>query len=271
MLARVPDAEDKLYSALRTSFGQDERTGVHLSSLLNPRLTYFRKIDPRPLTDQEIGYFVGGRGHEDIISRLLGQDFELTAEEEIDGIHLRPDFVATTDRIIPKGAHAEFKTRRSNLPKTDELAQTVFQSYRDQIRGYMALKHHHEMYLIVLSLLEGKTKDPLSVSGPVLAVYRETMTDEELMDARDDLYQRKTLLEIGATRVMPLCWEFMCVKWDKGTLKAKCPYYRQCKPYEMDPKRAVAGVVLDKPDDLAPELIKSIEKVRHDRIAGRRT
>jgi hypothetical protein len=271
MLARVPDVEGKLYDALRTSFGQDERTGVHLSSLLNPRLTHFRKLDPRSLTDQEIGYFVGGRGHEDIISRLLGQDFELTAEEEIDGIHLRPDFVAITDRIIPKGAHAEFKTRRSNLPKTDELAQTVFQSYRDQIRGYMALKHQHEMYLIVLSLLEGKTKDPMSVSGPVLAVYRETMSENDLNVKSDDILNRKTLLEIGATSVMPLCWEFLCVKWDKGVLKDKCPYYAECKPYEMDPKRAVAGIVLDRADGLASQLLKSIEKVRHDRTAGRRT
>lgn len=241
MLARDPDAEKRLYDALRASFGTDERTGVHLSGLLNPRQTFYRARDPRPLTNLEIGFFTAGRGHEDIVSRLLGSgDFELTPEEEIDGIHLRPDFLAKNDKIIPQGRHAEFKTRRSNLPKTDELAQDVFQSYRDQVRGYMALKRQREMYLIVLSLLEGKTKDPLSRSGPVIAVYRETMADEELRTEREKILLNKSLLEIGVPSLMPLCWEFVCVEWVNKELKAKCPYHPDCHPELKDPKRKVS-------------------------------
>src|SRR5690349_458346 len=258
MISRQPDIETKLYDALRDSFGQDQRTGVHLSSLLNPRQTHFRKLDPRQLTDDEIGYFVGGRGHEDIISRLLEQDFELTPEEIIDGIHLRPDFRALTDQIVPKGSHVEFKTRRSNLPKTDAQAQTDFNSYRDQIRGYMALKRQTEMYLVVLSLTEGKTGDPLSKSRPVLAVYRETMTLAERDRVWADLQQRKTLLEVGATSIMPLCWEFLCVKWVKGVLLPKCPYYEQCKPWHMDSRRATSDKKAPQEDtELETLLLKS--------------
>ena len=240
MLTRVPDVEPRLYDVLRTSFGTNTRTGIHLSSLLNPRQTHFKQTDPRPLNNEEIGYFIGGRGHEDALARLLGDDFALTAEEVIDGIHLRPDFVAVTDRVVPAGSFCEFKTRRSNLPKSDAEAAIAFESYRDQIRGYMALKGHPEMYLIVLSLLEGKVKgDPLSKSGPVFAVYKETMTDEELAEVRTDLQTRKTLLELGTFSLMPLCWQFLCVRWVDKKLTKHCPYYDDCQPYLTDERRQV--------------------------------
>ena len=206
-----------------------------------------------PLTDAEIGYFTAGRGHEDIITKLLATDFIATPEQEIDGIYLRPDFVAITDTIIPKGSHAELKTRRGNLPKSDTEAQTVFESYRQQIRGYMALKQHSTMYLIVLSLLEGKTKDPLSQSRPVIAVYKETMTDDELQSTRADLQHRKTLLEIGASSLLPLCPAWQCGGWRKAETSwmyvVKCPYYDTCLPILRDPKRGAK-----KNDESRPEL-----------------
>jgi hypothetical protein len=243
MLTRDPEAEKRLYDALRLSFGSDERTGIHLSALLNPLQEYWRRKEGRkPLTDSEIGYFTAGRGHEDLLTRLLVDDFESTQEEEIDGIHLRPDFRALNDKIIPKGAYAEFKTRRSNLPKTDAEAQSVFQSYRDQIRGYMALKNQPEMYLIVLSLLEGRNGDPLNPTRPVIAVYKETMTKEVLEITREDFKVRKVLLEQGLNHHLPLCWAFLCGKWTRNSkwgwkYEPKCPFYSKCEPYLRDPKR----------------------------------
>jgi hypothetical protein len=252
-LSRVPEVEKRLYDALRGSFGTDERTGIHLSALLNPLQEYWRRQEGRPpLTDTEIGYFTAGRGHEDILARLLKDDFELTTEEEIEGIHLRPDFRALNDKIIPAGAHAEFKTRRSNLPKTDEEAQRVFQSYRDQVRGYMALKNQPEMYLIVLSLLEGRNGDPLNPTRPVIAVYRETMSPSELADLRSALIMRKGVLVAGAHSLLPLCWEFLCGKWTKKKewkhsvavweYEPKCPYHGKCQPQLRDPKRGASYV-----------------------------
>ncbi|HSE45001.1 MAG TPA: hypothetical protein VLA89_06700 [Gemmatimonadales bacterium] len=246
MLTRVPEAEARLYDALRESFGRDVRTGVHLSSLLNPLKTYWDQRNGRPpLTDRDIGYFTAGRGHEDILTKLLATDFESTPEEEIDGIHLRPDFRAVTSRVIPAGEYAEFKTRRSNLPKTDTEAQDAFKSYRDQVRGYMALKRREQMYLIVLSLLEGKGRDPLSPSQPVIAVYRETMTPDELTAEWTELQNRKTLLELGVKAMLPLCPAWMCGKWIKQPQDAKdkfkyhplCPHYESCQPQNRDPKR----------------------------------
>jgi hypothetical protein len=244
LLTRDPAAERCLYEVLRESFAQDTRDGIHLSSLLTPLKEHWRRTSPPvPLTDSEIGYFTAGRGHEDILTRLLVEDFESTPEEVIDGIHLRPDFIAITNRVIPKGSHAELKTRRMNLPKTDAEAQTAFDTYRAQIRGYMALKRQPEMYLIVLSLLEGKTKDPLSTSQPVIAVYKETMTDAELEHTRADLQNRKALLGAGVWSLLPLCPAWQCGGWRKAESTwvyiVKCPYYAKCRPDLKDPKRGM--------------------------------
>lgn len=241
-IRREPEREKGLYDVLRESFVRTERTGIHLTSCLEPRLHYWSRLKPQPLTDAEIGYFAAGRGHEDAVGKLLVEDFVETPEEEIDGIHLRPDFQAVTNRIIPKDEFAEFKTRRSNLPKTDEEAATVFESYRDQIQGYMALKDRFEMYLIVLSLLEGKDrKDPLSTSKPVFAVYKETMTRPELVAKRSDLLARRQLVEKENPKVMPLCAAWKCVRnvktpsgWQRV---AACKWHRDCRPDLVDPQR----------------------------------
>jgi hypothetical protein len=252
VLERQPELEVKLYDALRESFGQQERTGLHLTALLNPRQTYWRNLEPLPLTDAEVGFFSAGRGHEDAVAKMLVSDFVETPEEEIDGIHLRPDFLAISDRIIPKGEYAEFKTRRSNLPKSDEEANDPkkgLTTYRDQVRRYMALKRRSNMYLIVLSLTEGKSRDPLSVSSPVYAVYKETMTDAELTQERDYLISMKILLNSPAgSDQMPLCWEFLCGKWHRALVREggawsyipKCPYYQKCKPWETDTNRGTS-------------------------------
>jgi hypothetical protein len=251
MLERMPDLEIALYEVLRESFIEQDltRTGLHLTALLNPRQTYWRNLDPRPLTNAEIGFFSAGRGHEDAVAKMLVQDFIETPEATIDGIHLRPDFQAISDRIIPCGEYAEFKTRRSNLPKSDEEAndpQRGLTTYRDQIRRYMALKRRTSMYLIVLSLTEGKTRDPLSTSAPVYAVYKETMTTQELIEERSYLISMRILLQSPAgAQQMPLCWEFLCGKWHKALVRdggtwsyiPRCPYYENCKPWETDPQR----------------------------------
>ena len=75
MLTRELDREKRLYEVLREAFTRDTRDGVHLTDLLNPRQTYWRQLDPQPITDAEIGFFSGGRGHEDAVGKLLVKDF----------------------------------------------------------------------------------------------------------------------------------------------------------------------------------------------------
>ena len=252
MLARVPEVEQRLYSVLRESFLQSERKGIHLTDLISPRQAFFKRIDPKPLTEREIGYFVAGRGHEDVLSKLVGTHFKASEEQEIDGIHLRPDFQAITSEIIPEGEYAEFKTRRSNLPETDLEANEVFGSYRDQIRGYMALLARSRMYLVVLSLLEGKQYgNKFSESTPVFAVYLETMDEQEQGEARQRLKTIHGLLQAGLDHgpgghiYLGLCRDWMCGTFKKQLVRdgggweyrVRCPWYDQCEPWKVDARR----------------------------------
>jgi len=246
MLSRDTEAESKLLEVLRDNFARNERTGVHLTSLLEPRMSYWKATIPMPPTDAEVGFFSAGRGHEDAVQKLLGTDFKETEESEVFGIHLRPDFEAISDRVIPSGEYAEFKTRRSNLPKTDVEANAVMMTYRDQLRGYMALKGRNRMWLIVLSLVEGKDrKDPLSQSRPVFAVYREEMTEDERIEMLVLLMQMNDKLKAafvnGDPFHLPLCTKWKCVRSVKvGSTWVKvpvCKWYNNCKPGDIEEDR----------------------------------
>jgi len=86
----------------------------------------------------------------------------------------------------------------------------------------------------------------LSSSAPVFAVYKETMTPEELAQTRDELISRKILLQSPAgVEQLPLCWAFLCGKWTKALVRdgggwsyqPKCPWYEKCRPQDTDPNR----------------------------------
>ncbi len=251
MIARCLALEVNFYDCLRESFGPQARGGIHLSGLVSPRQEFWQHAVPMVPTDDELGYFTAGRGHEDALQRFLGQDFKHTEEALIDGILLRPDFEAISNRIIPLGEHAEFKTRRANLPKNDDEAQEAFSHYRHQVRGYMALKRRNTMYLVVFSLVEGKTGDALSRSHPVFAVYVETMTDAELEAERQALQARRATLLLaraahaaGDTNavemellMMPLCEDWMCGK-ATAAMPIKCLTPGCGKEYESSIKWA---------------------------------
>lgn len=256
MLTRCPELEVKFYDALRESFGSNARDGIHLSGLTDgPRKEFWQRALPKRATDEELGYWTAGRGHEDALSRFLQDDFAPTPQVVVDGISLRPDFISLTGRIVPAGAYVEMKTRRSNLPENDEEAQEKFSHYRTRMRGYMALKQRRVMYLIVLSLVEGKTADALSRSSPVWAVYREDMTDAELeaerakLLARRDAYLRLIAAhEAGNTQrvelellAMPLCEDWMCGKaYPEMTKKPVCQTCGQeFQSAEFGPKKHV--------------------------------
>lgn len=174
-ITRNPDKEKVILTALRESF-DESRTGVHLSDLLKPRQAAFRRLMPLPLTESEILYFLAGRGHEEVFARLAGvvvgaspvkyakiPGFVSGEGRMKFGISYRPDFRWD---IKP----AEFKTRRSNLAKPGEESR-VYDNYLEQLLGYCALDEVPYAVLIVFSLLEGRSNDPLNPTHPELAVY----------------------------------------------------------------------------------------------------
>jgi hypothetical protein len=174
-VTRNADKETVILAALRDSF-DEVRSGVHLSDLLNPRQSAFKRLMPLPLTESEILYFLAGRGHEEVFARLAGVQVGASAikyskipgfisgEGRIKhGISYRPDFRW-------HGAPTEFKTRRANLAKPGEESR-VYDHYLEQLKMYCALDEQPYGQLIVFSLLEGRSGDPLNPTHPELAVY----------------------------------------------------------------------------------------------------
>jgi len=198
-----------LYSQLRASFGWKPREGFHLSGLLTPRREYWQRVDPKTLTDDELGYFIGGRGHEDALGRFAGL---VSAEtEEVDGIMFRPDFNFLE-------SPAEFKTRRRGLAEEGREA-AVYDSYLDQLRGYCALRRRSVGYLFVFSLLEGGTWSPgqgRTPTKPVIRSYKVIFSDEELEVTRAELARRRDALahalEEKEHSPLPLCHAWQCGK-----------------------------------------------------------
>ena len=75
-LTRNQANEKWIVERVKTYLNKQPRgDGVHVSDLVHPRKAYWKKIDPRPMTDDEAGYFVAGRGHHEVIEAIIeGKD-----------------------------------------------------------------------------------------------------------------------------------------------------------------------------------------------------
>ncbi len=220
-VTRNPVTEQRIMEQIKASFAtQDvERNAtLHMSDFSKPRQAFWQRVMPLPPTSRECLYFLAGRGHEDAFGRIAGME---PAEERIFfGISYRPDF--RLHRIVP----GEFKTRRSNLAEPGaELVE--YSNYLDQLGNYCAADESLYGMLIVLSLLEGRSRDVMKPTEPVLAVYDAIFTEEELEARRELLGARKVLLVAALAAVaegadpqetvkpLPLCADWMCGKQRK--------------------------------------------------------
>ena len=238
-ITRRPDTETWLLDEMRRSFGDGARPEMHLSDLLNPRKGYWARVSPKPVTDDEIVYFLAGRGHEDVFGRISG--LERGKPQRAFGIVYTVDF--------HKGSFCELKTRRRNLAPEGFEAER-YNSYIEQCKGYCALErgrlatqhgvitsswNHCE--LIVIALVQqqedGSTK-------PEIGVYDLEFTEQELDDNLIELQQRAGTLEYllqlvknpdyskhEAARLLPLCWDWMCGK--RSSEMVTKPYCTTCK------------------------------------------
>lgn len=184
------DRTAALLTQMRNSFGLNVRDGIHLSDLLNPRRSYWARVLPMPPTDDEVLYWTAGRGHEDALGRIAGLDStpqQFYAVEGGEAISYRPDFTW-------QGLKAEFKTRRANLAQEGEET-VVYDSYLDQILGYCSIENERRATLIVFSLLEGRSNDPLRPTHPEIRVYDVEFTQQELDNKREELLTRRADFE----------------------------------------------------------------------------
>lgn len=213
-ITRDEAQEQSLLNQMRESFakGDAERhEHLHLTDALEPRRGFFARVAPMPLGDDEVLYFVAGRGHEDMLARLAG--LEVSEPRVIEGISMRPDF-----RMF--GLPAEFKTRRANLAEEGE-EETVYENYLNQLaRGYCALEGDSCGWLIILALTQGSTAaDPKRRTKPAFRVYRVEMAPWELDAAKQQLLANRDALNHALKtrdhRALPLCAAWKCGKRTK--------------------------------------------------------
>jgi len=200
-LTRDESIEKWLFGEMRQEIGKEAREGIHLTDLLAPKKAYWQKIQPEYASDDELMYFLTGRGHETAMLHISG--YQHGEQKEINGIKYTPDMFMN----FP----IEIKTRRAFLAAEGE-EQEKYGWYLKQLGGYMALENIGQGWLIVWCLAQ-KQDDGWSTK-PEVRVYRLEMTAEELAKRKEDLLVIKAMLEAAISLAdpskLPDCPDWMC-------------------------------------------------------------
>lgn len=233
---------------------RERAEGIHASSLLQPRLHYFRTLKPMPLSDKEVGFFIAGRAHHEVILAVMKKAKEIgeKADEgssEWKGIHYSPDY-----RL---GFLAEIKSsRRQHAPpdNDEEALKEEYDNYLNQLAQYMAVEQQHRASLIIF-YISMRHDDANKTTYPEIHCYDVTMTASELDTVRREMLAKKALLEKALKTkkhtILPLCPAWMCTRGGiKGPVIQECKYYNDCKPEGRYPLELVRDNLRKKKEDL---------------------
>lgn len=198
--------------------------GIHASDLMDPRLAYWRKIDPKPLTERSIWLFLVGKVlHHFVVDLPTGQALPGQSDS---GTRTARGILFSPDRVDDDGRPIELKTNRAQYEPDDPAVD--YAHYLEQLCTYMALMGPTEGSLWVLHLnlkVDRRTE-------PQPRCYRIRVPQPELLRFREALDQtREALVEAIAQRnpsELPLCRAWLC-----GT---GCSWWAQCKPPGRFPK-----------------------------------
>lgn len=226
------EKKEKLYlKKIKTWLSKRPRSdkGWHVSDLLYPRKTFWRRVKPLPLTDDEALYFVAGHGHHHVLEAILGpkkKDARTDAGEfEKQGILFSPDL---------RSPHPiEIKTSRAKFIKADkEDPAKVYDSYLKQLCSYQGLMKQKAGELLVLFLnaqKEGgekwRTKPQLRLYDVVMGPAEKTKVVKWLLKRAKDLTAAVKKKKAGE---LPLCPDWLC---------RDCSYFKDCKPWLLDGRR----------------------------------
>lgn len=193
---------------------------LHVSDLLYPRKTYWKKIDPKPMTDHEAGYFVAGRAHHGVIEAMFGPKADSkqadAGEFEKHGIYFSPD--------IRLPYPIEIKTSRANFAPNDNY-EKHFDGYLKQLGSYQALMDSEKGGLLVfyLSLMDGKKRRPAFRFYKVLMDKQERTKKIKYLKAL--VVQLTRAITTKKWQGLELCPEWLC---------RDCQWFKQCKPWVKD-------------------------------------
>ena len=176
------------------------RKGIHVSDLLFPRRAYFSRKHPEiELTEEEVGRFIAGRGHHQIIQAMTTSPEFREVSVERSGISGHID--------IYKELPVEIKTTRAMKVATkDELSP----HYIEQLGMYCALVNINRGQLLLLHL--GIREVGKHGMTPKLVVYDVSFHDLDAI--KREMLGRKIALEKALAEDDPKslapCPEWMC-------------------------------------------------------------
>ncbi len=222
-VARNNKSERMLLDKAKDYVTKDERTpGIHASDLLDLRQSFWKHVDPQPLTDRlTVTFLVGRVLHAFVLGAVDGPDSvdvartdDGSSNSDILGISYSPDKVLD-------GVVRELKTSRSFYEPTDLKDLDI---YLEQLLVYQAATQTTQSQLWVLYLnlrnAEGKT-------APDFRAFDVSISEEDLAKVTQYLKESREQLESAIAaddwRRLPLCREWKC-----GA--GNCEYYMKCRP-----------------------------------------
>lgn len=238
--ARDAKEEKRFYTLLREDMKKSDRPldleKFHVSDILSPRQWYWRNKKPKDITNKMIGFFLGGIAHHAMAEPILaGKGGEVEHEAVLS---VNDDVVVVGHMDVHRECPIEFKTSRKwTIPK--EPAE----HYVDQLVCYCALKGSNKGKVVVFFLTPGRKWDGKTPSGPELAVWDITFTDEELGYATEMMKTTaKDCIQSWDKEdhtLLPLCEDWKCGgKW-KGQVNINCLWYQECKPEGRYPESMI--------------------------------
>lgn len=226
-LTRNRDTEQSLFEKFRAHLTRDPRTGVHVSDLISPLLTYWKRTKPLPLTEDECLYFLGGIAHHAMVEAAVEGGLEKSFVDEETGVTYSPDL---------NSINGEIKTTRSDkVPSSEAEAKRKFAEYIKQCRMYAALKRVSMWTLIVnYHSVAEQVSQYYTAKRPKLRAYDLTFTGKELQRERQQILALSTeltraLVEQDPSR-LPLCAAWKCYELIDGKKVGKCRWWEECQP-----------------------------------------
>jgi hypothetical protein len=237
-IVRNEKRERKRLELIKKHLEKNERAeGVHVSDIVFPRKSYWRGIDPKPMTDDEALFFTAGRAHHEMLEAFF--DSKTNKKRADAGEHVWKGIYYSPDIKYPHPD--EIKTSRSQYPPGEHanLAKE-FKHYLSQLTKYMGAMNDNQGALTVF-YISAKNQDTGIGTKPQLRCYDVFLTDAELKKVRKNMLLKKTAL-IAAKKnknvaLLPLCPAWLC----RG-----CVWLEKCKPWngtiEMKLKGEKAGL-----------------------------
>jgi len=220
-IIRSETAEKAFVNRIRDYYDSRQREGIHVSDLLNPLMSYWKKKVPKATTDREVGFFTTGDAIHLAIQKMFGVDKEESGE--FAGIHYSID-------LPVNGFPGELKgTRKWSIPEHPEP------HYVQQCSYYCAAKGAQKGYIIVLFYCPGRTWDGKTSTYPQFRIWELQFTEGDIKGIREDMETRRKSLDLALSTNdpagLPLCTNWLCFTQSKKTgVTIQCKWWGECKP-----------------------------------------